>query len=361
MGAFPTACFAPIVVALLLGDGAQLRAESVAATDPRCLFEGRTAVMSDGTGDGFVRIGYPGVTLHLAATGGEMRLRCRATTADVYLGIQVDDGPFRRVRLDQGVQNVSLVANGAGPHAVTVVKRTESWQGLLDILGVEVEGGRLVEPTPLPDQRLLFIGDSITCGAAADIRPGDPDEGPHNSSGRHAFGWRLSRLIGAQCHLVSYGGRGVLRDWEGRRAPEQNNAPQFYPLALPDDATAAWDPGRYAPDAVLICLGTNDFNLGKPPEEEFVAAYVDLVRHVRRDAPDARVLLLESPMFGPGQRRDELAALLDEVVRRADSDLVERVGVAHYPGRPTDSHPVAAEHLEMAKALEPLLRERLGW
>ena len=95
--------------------------------------------------------------------------------------------------------------------------------------------------------------------------------------------------------FVGYGGRGVIRDWQGIR--NINNAPQFYELALPDDPSCLWQQNSYEPDAIAICLGTNDFNQGVPDENEFVNAYVEFIRKIRRDSPNARIFLLDSPML----------------------------------------------------------------
>jgi formate dehydrogenase major subunit len=71
----------------------------------------------------------------------------------------------------------------------------------------------------------------------------------------------VARRLGAQCHLVSYGGRGIIRDWQGIR--DTRNAPVFYELALPDDPAVRWDHMRYVPDAIGIlrkrqCVGAYD-------------------------------------------------------------------------------------------------------
>lgn len=331
------------------------------ADDPRLRYEGRHIVERDRVDKPLVRMAYPATAIHLASNARRTVLRCSASSATVFLDVSVNGGDFRRLHLTEGIQEIEL-ANGPRRHREFVVlKRTESWQGELTIRGFECDAGELVAARPAPDRKLLFIGDSITCGAASDIRATDPVEGPHNSSGRHSFGWILSRRLNAECHLVSYGGRGALRDWEGRTGPDALNAAAFYELALPDQADAKWDHARFEPDAILICLGANDFNLGLPNRDEFVAAYANVVQLARRDAPEAHVFLLDSPMFGDGDRRRFLGECLDAVVAEFSDGRVERIPVGYHPGRPEDPHPTADQHEAIAVEIEPVIRERLCW
>jgi len=201
----------------------------------------------------------------------------------------------------------------------------------------------------------------VTCGEQAAWDPARGLADKLNSNARASFGHVLAQRLGAQCHLVSYGGRGVVRDWQGRRDVRQ--APQFYDLALPDGPPIPWDHRRYVPDVVGIQLGTNDCNLGLPDESEFVDAYVGLIVRVRGDAPDTWVLVMDSPIVRdlPGDpRRTGLHRYLEAVVARCASPRVALAPLRHYPGVPGNGHPTGAEHRAMADELEPLVRRGLG-
>ena len=251
----------------------------------------------------------------------------------------------------------------AGRHRVVVLKRTEAWQGTLAVAAIS--GPARVTPLPLPDRRLLFIGDSITCGAATDVPDASSTlDGTITNDAAKSFGRVLAARLGAACHLVSYGGRGIIRDWQGIRAI--NNAPVFYERAMPDDPLALWDHRRYVPHGIAIALGTNDFNQGVPDQNEFVNAYVEFVRKVMRDAPAAAIFVADSPMTNDGSaalghlktiQRD----YLDHVVAAVGSPRVTRAPLAHYPGRAVNVHPIASEHVAIAAELEPRFRAALGW
>jgi lysophospholipase L1-like esterase len=324
------------------------------------LYEGRYA---PGPG-GSVRLGFPGVTAHLRFRGKALSLRARAS-GEVFLDVIVDEGEPRRVRLGAGEGTYEIVRSpGASEHTVAIVRCNESWQGTCEYLGFELgQGGKLLPAPGLPQRRLMFIGDSVTCGELAAWLPGGDTKDKANANARLSYGMILARRLGAQCHLVGYGGRGIVRDWQGMR--DTRNAPQFYELALPDDPSAAWRHADYVPDAVGIQLGTNDFNQGIPDQNEFVNTYVEFVRKVRRDAPGSLIFLMDSPILTDeptrGPRRTALHAYLAQVVERVGDRRVILVGLGHYPGVPGNGHPTGAEHVAMADELEPVVRKALGW
>ncbi len=179
----------------------------------------------------------------------------------------------------------------------------------------------------------------------------------------------VARALDAQCHLVAYGGRGVIRDWQGRS--DVLNAPQFFDLAVPDEPgpAPAWDHSLYAPDAVFVSLGTNDFNLalGALPEREaFVSTCVRLLKAVRERYPRAPVFITEGAIVDdasdPGRKpKSTLREYLDETVRRLADPRVRHLEAEHYPGDACNAHPTREQHRLMARDIEPVLREALGW
>ncbi|MGO8837504.1 MAG: GDSL-type esterase/lipase family protein [Limisphaerales bacterium] len=337
----------------------------VPAVSPEIVIEGRYA-----PSNGVIRLGFCGTVLHFRYHGSQLAMRVEASTDEVYFDVGVDGGEPVRLRCRAGEGDYPLLENAATTdHVLEITRRSESWQGTCEIIGLKLgDAGKLLSPPALPARKLMFIGDSITCGAATDIRPDDPLKGKtahedQNSNARLSYGKILARKLNAQCVLVSYGGRGVIRDWQGIR--NINNAPQFYELALPDDPSCLWQQNSYEPDAIAICLGTNDFNQGVPDENEFVNAYVEFIRKIRRDSPNARIFLLDSPMLedaeGKAPKRTMLHAYLQEIVAKVNSPQVQLASVSHYAGIPGNGHPTRADHESIAKELEPQFRQALNW
>jgi len=310
------------------------------------------------------------VALHLRFHGSQIAMRVKAATDEVYFDVGVDGLEPVRLRCRAGDGDYPLLnATNAADHLLEITRRSESWQGTCEVIGFTLDtAGSLLAPPELPARRLMFIGDSITCGAALDIIQGDPLKGrtaheDQTSNARLSYGKLLARLLNAQCVLVSYGGRGVMRDWQGLRTI--NNAPDFYELALPDDPSCLWQPDSYLPDAIAICLGTNDFSQGVPDENEFINSYVEFIRKIRRDSPKSRIILLDSPMLadadGKAPKRSILHAYLQEIAGKVNSPQVQLASVSHYVGIPGNGHPSRADHESIAKELEPQFRQVLNW
>lgn len=338
----------------------------IAAVNPQIVVEGRYAPVAAGA----VRLGFPGVALHFRIHGSQLAIRVKATTDEVYFDVGVDGAEPVRLRCHAGEGDYPLLTGtSAADHVLEITRRSESWQGTCEVGGLDLGAdGVLLAPPELPTRKLMFIGDSITCGAALDIIPNDPLKGKtahedQTSNARLSYGKILARKLNAQCVLVSYGGRGVVRDWQGIR--NINNASQFYELALPDDPACLWKQNSYAPDAIAICLGTNDFNQGVPDENEFVNTYVEFIRKIHRDSPNARIFLLDSPMLadadGKPPKRTVLHAYLQEIAGLVNSPQVQLASVSHYNGIPGNGHPTRAEHEAIAKELEPQFRQALQW
>ena len=323
-------------------------------------YEGRTADMKTADGTAIVRASFPGVVLRINFSGSKLLLKTTASSDNVYIDVLIDGGPPKIVHLASGSQDLVIFEGTEGAHSAQIARRTESWEGQWDIVSATLDKGRFLPPTALPEKKLMFIGDSITCGAGSDVTRDDQRQDMSVNDAQKSFGKMLAAKLDAQCHLVSYGGRGVYRDWQGIQAI--NNAPQFYDRAAPDEPTLIWNPATYVPDAIGICLGTNDFNQGIPDQNDFINTYVEFVDKIRRDAPKAKIVIINSPMLMDGDmpKRTVCSAYLDEVVRRANSPLVVRAPIAHYPGRTSNSHPIAEEHIAIAAELEPLFRSALA-
>ncbi len=310
--------------------------------------------------DGAVAMGFPGIEVRARFSGSELRASFRASSADCWIDVVID-GETQTLNLAHGTSTIQLKAK-VGSHKLSILRRNESWQGVMDLVSLETDG-EFQEAPELPGRKLMFIGDSITCGAGVDNeQPGYPSSAICSNAGG-SFGMLLGRRLDAQVHLVSYGGRGLIRDYRGVR--DANQAPQFYTRVLPDDERYLWNCQSYQPDAIVVCLGTNDFSTGIPDQVEWVSAMATFVADLRRRYPAARIVLATSPIFpGDPEVRDYLHRLvhLRYLQEAASQDgMTTVVDLSHQPGTPKDGHPTGAQHVSIADELETVLRPMLGW
>jgi len=333
---------------------------TISPSDPRLQIIGRV----DARDPARIRMAYPGVTLRLRFTGTLAEVNLTSDADDTYVLTIVEGAKPQVHRLEKGENCIAVSTEGLGPgpHAIEVVKRTETWQGTLTFTGIRLgTGAELVAPPPLPTRKLLFIGDSVTCGAGVDNYPACPAENNRHSNAYDAYGMALGRRLDAQSELVCYGGRGVVRDYLGHR--DVLNAPQFfnYSVATDDVAQRAkWEDNGWTPEAVVISLGTNDWNLQKSdpiPEEEFVNKYVGLVCDVRRHYPQAWIVLTQGSIVSD----PVLSQWVQETVKRMSDPRVVWFASRHFSGSSCDDHPDKLQHQQIADDFEAELRRLLGW
>lgn len=331
--------------------------------DPHVRLLGR----SDDRDPAHPRLAYPATGLEFRFRGTSAQLQLTADSATSALTIVVDHGAPTLRLLTGGDNNVTIAAPiDDGPHTVQVYKRTETWQGILTLNALTLSpGGVLLDPAPAPVRKLMFIGDSVTCGVGIDNNP----QCTHNPqlpdiNAYESYGMLLGRRLDADTQLVCYGGRGIERDYRGLGIHDDVvNAPDFLPLAIPSDkpeGRVAWNAARFQPDAIFISLGTNDFNLEKTKpldENKWVGEYIAFLRDVRSKYPHALIFVTEGAIVTD--------PLLRRMVQRAATESLDSrvlyTPSQHYPGNGCNGHPTGIQHQHMADDFEPVFRRALNW
>lgn len=332
---------------------AAVLAASIVAADPHVARMGRADVGADGG----VRFSYPGVSFYLNFDGTRLTTTAQASGDQTYLDVIVDGAP-RKLRLNAGRQTLVL-ADGlpAGRHSVEIVNRSETWQGSAALLGFDTDGA-WAPPPALPERKLLLLGDSVTCGASIDRVAGE-NSGASWANPRASFGMLMAQRLKAQVQLVCYGGRGLIRTWEGKT--NELNLADYYGMALPTQPVATpWDQRSYRPDAILVAIGTNDMTTGIPEREQYVQAYVALVRTLLRDHPQAQLMLTEGGILRD-EKQAALRGYIAETVRRVEDRRVHAIASTGYPGDDLDGHPTREQNIRIVEDLLPQVRTVMGW
>lgn len=313
------------------------------------------------------QMGYPGSGLIVRFLGSSLSLRLMSDSEKSALTVVIDHSEPALQLLRKGEQNLVLT-NGldAGPHTAEVYKRTETWQGILTFLDLTLPAdGVLLPPPPQPVRKLMFVGDSVTCGAGVENNSTCTADPAHPANDVYdSYGMELGRRLDAQTHLVCYGGRGLDRDYRGLSiADNVLNAPQFLDLSIPADERsnrAPWDFHNWTPDAVFVSLGTNDFSLQKTKPLDantFIEDYARLLKTLRSHYPQAAIFVTEGAIVTDPLLRKYIQ---DAVAKTLDA-RIQWVQATHYPGNGCDGHPTKTQHLHMADDIEPVLRKALAW
>jgi lysophospholipase L1-like esterase len=343
-------CAAVLLCAMLASAAA---AAPIAATDPHVARMGRVVLEADGG----ARFSYPGVSFYVNFDGTRLNATLSASGNQNYLDVIVD-GVARKLHLAPGTQAVVLAEGlAAGKHTAQIVNRSETWQGIATLQALDTDGQWDAAPA-LPARKLLLLGDSVTCGASIDRVAGEKST-PAWSNPRASYGMLMAQQLDAQVQLVCYGGRGLVRTYDGKT--NELNLAQFYSMAIPTLTDAVpWDQQDYRPDAILVAIGTNDMTLGIPQRAQYVQAYLSLVRALLHDHPQAQVMLTEGGMLR-GEKQAALRSYIAETVRRLDDRRVHAIASTGYPGDATDGHPTREQSLSIVNDLTPQVRAVMRW
>ena len=285
-----------------------------------------------------------------------------------YLQYEIDGVYQKRIRVAKGtVPPIILSANSDGRHTVKVYKATEAHTGPILIQKVVGQNIKPVLPSTAP--LIEFIGNSITCGAAA-----DPSEVPCGKGEYHdqhnayyAYGPRVARSLKANFILSCVSGIGIYRNWNS----DGPTMPQVYEKTdFQHESTRLWDFAAYQPKVVSIALGTNDFSNGdgvKPRASfdsgAFVNNYIKFVQQVKAKYPAAQIALLSSPMIN-GEHRVLLQNCLLAVKEKIDqlhpgSLPVELHFFKPMQARGCTGHPSVEDHAILADELTPFFQKLL--
>ncbi|WP_158267482.1 SGNH/GDSL hydrolase family protein [Adhaeribacter arboris] len=285
-----------------------------------------------------------------------------------YLQYELDGVYQKRIKISGNSQEpIRITAPGAGTHTIWIYKATEAHTGPI---GIQKIAAKNIKSIKKPTQPLIeFIGNSITCGAAA-----DPSEVPCGTGVYHdqhnaymAYGPRVARSLGANFILSSVSGIGIYRNWNSNGP----TMPQVYEkLDFQDQNSKLWQFATFTPQVVSIALGTNDFSKGDGKKERlpfdsasFVSTYIRFVQVVKTKYPRAQIALLSSPMVN-GSNRTLLQNCLTAVKQSTDTSYPADKPVALYFFRPMQArgcsgHPNVEDHAILAAELEPFFKQLL--
>ena len=314
------------------------------------------------------RFTFPGTQINVRFTGTSLKLWAKPKSG--YFMAQVDEAEPFKVALTGERDSVVTVATALpqGKHTLRLMYVIEGYELKPDFRGFILDkGANLLPPPALPERRIEFIGNSITCGYGNEsIVASDPFE--YETENHYlTYAQLTSRALEAQAYVVARSGIGVYRSYDGpKTGTPENVMTTEYEYTNLYDRSEKWDFSRYQPQLVCINLGTNDLSTNNYDVKLLKAAYKKFLSQVRSHNPKAKIVYLCGSMLG-GKELEIAKKTLNEVVDEANKagdkevyrfDFTPQTGDIRFGA---SWHPSVWQHGKMAAELTAYLRSLMKW
>ncbi|MDF2589138.1 MAG: lipolytic protein family [Anaerocolumna sp.] len=289
--------------------------------------------------------------------------------------INDEETPSKRFALNhEEAKYVLYEGDGTKATKIRIMKMSEVAFAKVGIKSINIEG-KQPEPTNYLPRKIEFIGDSITCGYG--------NEGIFNvdvfnttqENPWEAYAIKTARKLGADYHLVSWSGIGIISNWVEASVNEPLDnwlMPMLYQYTdahlckeLNITDVEVWDNTRFSPDVIVINLGTNDMSYTRNIKErvdKFGNEYYKFLEFVRSHNPGSSIICTLGAMG------DDLCPEIEKQVHRFSDDKNDtNVYFMKFDvqmdedGIGADWHPSIITHEKMAQKLSDTIKEIKNW
>ena len=257
---------------------------------------------------------------------------------------------------------------------VKIVKLSETAMSTCGIKSISVESAEGIKPAPAKEHFIEFIGDSITCGYGVDDEVKENHFSTKTEDVTKAYAYKTAEALNADYSMVSISGYGIISGYTDNNIPKpQQTIPQYYTkhgfsygaYGSRIAASTKWDFTGYTPDLIVINLGTNDDSYTQndtEKQEEYCTAYVEFLKKIRENNPDAKILCTLGIM---GDRLYPYVekAVYDYTEATGDTNITSMKFDVQSPddGYAADWHPTQATHTKASAKLVEKIKEIMNW
>jgi lysophospholipase L1-like esterase len=308
------------------------------------------------------RAAWSASAIGFTVSGGSVAVKLNDNGKNFWQ-VVINGEPTAVLALEKGEQTYVVAEDLAGgAHHIELVKRTEASIGHSQITGLVIDDDAKLLPAPARPRRIEVIGDSISCGFGNEAANKEEKFTAATENAWLAYGAVAARAVGADYVCIA---------WSGKKLWPDNTIVELYDRVLPYSEKPDWDFSRQIPDAVVINLGTNDFDKENPDEAGWVTAYVEFISRIRGHYPDAPIYCAVGTMLGdwnPERKsRTTILGYIDQVIARANAAGGPPVRLIDFGVQKMENgigaswHPSAKTHGIMGGQLADALKRDLGW
>lgn len=277
-----------------------------------------------------------------------------------YIAVLVNGKLEKRLAVNEGKAVYELYrSEKAEKVCIRIVKLSENAFSKVGLSAL-LSDGEITLTKPLSERRIEFVGDSITC--AFGIEGKSAAEGFMTATENPLVNYAslTAEKLGAEYQLVSWTSIGVYSNSVKDERTEPDNAwtmPVIYDYT--DKGTDGnlgfepelWDFSAFAPQLIVVNLGTNDndFTRGIPERTDaFENCYREFIAHIREKNPQAYILCVLGAM---GQ---ELCPQVENAVKALGNERISAMRFSvqsEEDGIGSEDHPNAVTHKKMSDRL----------
>ena len=264
------------------------------------------------------------------------------------------------VRVDGAQTKVTLNGNGSfdiyelpiakglsrGEHVFEIYRCNEAVSGLVTLMSVTMTGAPLTYQAPQRDLKMVFLGDSVTCGSGLDGSAANSGKNILSDATR-SYAFLCGEALNADFYIAGRSGTYTAKD------DSPNSVYYTYDYISRRRSTALYDNTKDDVDVFVISLGSNDTNsTNNFPNDKLRDGIQALITRVRADHPNAKIVWT----YG------QLSATRESVIKGAVQEMMATdSNLFYYKYRYGNNqggawHPTAAAHARDAKELTDYIR-----
>lgn len=259
---------------------------------------------------------------------------------------------------------------------VQIMKVSESPMSAIGIEPLMCDEEAVITPMPNKARKIEFIGDSITCGYGTDDEDMTHTFSTATEDVTKAYAYKTAMLLDADYSMFSASGYGIISGYTADpqvRGAQELIPPYYESQCFSRDtfgeagypANIPWDFAEYQPEVIVINLGTNDDSYCQDTvekQEEYVKQYIEFVKVVRKNNPNAEIFCVLGLM---GDRLYPRVCEVAEGYKAQTGD--EHIHTVHIPeqdgnvGYVIDYHPLPQMHTMASEVVATAIKETMNW
>lgn len=318
---------------------------------------------------------FTGKKLNVTIEGDKVS---QAGNKDNYarVGIYVDGKRVTDSMLDEKEKTYTPVdSKTTVTCTVQIIKLSECAMSTFGIKPLELESGASIKPTAAKKHKIEYIGDSITCGYGVDDEDKDHNFSTSTEDVTKSYSYKTAQTLDADYSMFSISGYGIISGYtdDGTKHGEQT-IPQYYEslgfsygsfAGNKEPQSLKWDFKNFEPELIVINLGTNDcsYCTDADRKEEFTKAYVEFLKKVRKNNPNAKLFctlgIMDSRVFTNiedaylryiKETSDKNIAIFKSDAQNGDED-----------GYAANWHPTDKTHTKAAEKMSAEIKKIMNW